>query len=167
MSTIALIGYRGTGKSEVSKQLGSLLQVEVISIDAEIVRAMGMLIPAIVEKHGWPYFRDVESAVLREFCARKDMVIDCGGGIIERNENRDLLKNSARVFWLQASPETIAARIRHDTNRPSLTGNKSHIDEIREVLAVREPLYRATAEAAIDGNAATPDQIARRIIELL
>jgi len=84
---IVLIGYRGTGKSVVGELLARKLNRETVSMDAEIVKKAGMSIPEFVEKNGWPGFRDLETEVARELAARDNIIVDCGGGIIERPEN--------------------------------------------------------------------------------
>ena len=62
---IVLIGYRGTGKSTVGKLLAEQLGMSYISMDDEIVQNAGMSVPEIVEKQGWPGFRDMESELAR------------------------------------------------------------------------------------------------------
>lgn len=161
---IVLIGYRGTGKSEVGQLVAARLGLRYIGMDARIVEQAGMSIPEIVERFGWPGFRDRETAVARELAALDNVVIDCGGGVIERPENITALRTNGRIFWLKASVATIVARIQGDTQRPSLTGGKSFIDEVAEVLERRTPLYRAAADCEIDTDPLTPEQVAKQIL---
>lgn len=163
---IVLIGYRGTGKSVVGALVASRLRMPVISMDARIVEKAGMSIPEIVEKHGWPAFRDMESAVAREVGALDNVIIDTGGGVIERPENIDALRDNACIIWLKASVDTIVSRIRGGANRPSLTGGRSFTDEVAEVLARRNPLYAAAAQHQIDTDSLTTRQVAERIIKM-
>ena len=85
--------------------------------------------------------------VVRTFAVQDGQVIDCGGGVIEREANFSVLRGAGTVVWLKASTATIVRRIDHDTRRPSLTGTKSFTDEVSEVLARRTPLYRRIAHA--------------------
>lgn len=163
---IVLIGYRGTGKSEVGNILAWRLDMEYVGMDAAIVARAGMPIPEIVAQHGWPYFRDLESAEARELAGRDNLVIDTGGGVIERPENIEVLQENACVIWLQASVPTIVARIGGDTERPALTAGKTFTEEVAEVLERRTPLYQSAAHHAIDTDALTPEQVADRIIEV-
>jgi shikimate kinase len=71
------------------------------------------------------------------------------------------------VIWLRASVETIADRIRTDDQRPSLTGKRSFVDEIGEVLAEREPMYEAASHFVVDTNGRRPEGIAADIFEEL
>lgn len=163
---IVLIGYRGTGKSAVGCILAERLQMSCIGMDAAIVERAGMPIPEIVERYGWPRFRDLESQEARELAGRDNLVIDTGGGIIERPENIEVLQRNALLIWLKASVATIVARIEGGTERPALTAGKSFTEEVAEVLERRTPLYRAAAQHAIDTDDLTPEQIVERIIEI-
>jgi shikimate kinase len=162
---IVLIGYRGTGKSVVGAVLAMRLGMRYIGMDAAIVERAGMAIADIVEKYGWPGFRDLESAQALELAGLDNLVIDTGGGVIERPENIESLQKSAMIFWLKARVETIVSRIQGDTQRPSLTTGKSFTDEVAEVLERRTPKYQSAAHHEIDTDELTPEQIADRIIE--
>jgi shikimate kinase len=163
---IVLIGYRGTGKSVVGRLLTGRLGLQYIGMDAAIVKRASMPIPEIVEKQGWPGFRDLESAEARELAGLDNLIIDTGGGIIERPENIEVLQKSALIFWLKARVDTIVGRIQGDNQRPSLTAGKTFTEEVAEVLERRTPLYKSAAHYAIDTDELTPDQIADRIIEI-
>ncbi len=164
---IVLIGYRGTGKSEVGQLLASRLGMRLISMDAEIVGRAGMPIPEIVAKHGWPKFRDLETEEARRLAGLDDLIVDTGGGIIERPENIEALRQNARIFWLRASVDTIVSRIQAGTERPALTAGKTFTEEVAEVLERRTPRYRSAADYAIDTDDLTPGQVAERIMEIL
>ncbi len=163
---IVLIGYRGTGKSEVGKLLSSSLGMEYIGMDGAIVARAGMSIPAIVEKYGWPAFRDLESAEAMALNDRDNVIIDTGGGVIERQENVALLQQNGCIFWLQASVDTIVNRIQGGVERPPLTAGKSFTDEVAEVLERRIPLYRSAAHHAVVTDNLTVEQVAGEIISI-
>jgi shikimate kinase len=162
---IALIGYRGTGKSTIGRLAAESTDLELANLDALIIEKAGMSIPMIVENFGWDQFRDIETQVLEETVEKDNLLLDCGGGIILRPENREILLRTAEVFWLTASVETIARRISDDNQRPSLTG-KSFVEEIAEVLKEREPLYRRSSAHVIDTDAMDAKEAARRILGL-
>jgi shikimate kinase len=162
---IVLIGYRGTGKSVVGRLVAERLGLTCVSMDARIVEKAGLSIPELVQKQGWPAFRDLESAVARELAGLDDLLIDTGGGVIERQENIDVLRENGLIVWLQASPELIVTRIADGTERPSLTG-RSFTEEVAEVLESRTPKYRSAAQFAIDTEQFTPEEVAGRIADL-
>jgi shikimate kinase len=164
---VALIGYRGTGKSHVGRLLAKQLHLTCVSLDREIAARAGMTIPQIVEKSGWPDFRDKETFEVRQFAGRDGLVIDCGGGVIERPENIELLRANCRIVWLQASVPVIVARIGGDDGRPALTAGKTFTEEITEVLARRTPLYASAAEFIVDTDHLTPEEITARIVAFI
>jgi shikimate kinase len=160
---IVLVGYRGTGKTAVAKLLAERFGLRVVHLDAEIERKAGKPIPDIVEEVGWPGFRDLEEEIVRRFALQDGLVIDCGGGVIEREANFDVLRGAGPVIWLQASPATIVTRIGGDDQRPSLTGTKSFTDEVVEVLERRTPLYQRIAHLAVDTDTQEAMQVAEEI----
>lgn len=160
---IVLIGYRGTGKSTVGKLLAMRLGRQFVSTDEEIIKRAKRTIPEIVAQEGWEYFRDLESDVCRELAGRDRLVIDTGGGAILRTQNVEALKKSGTLFWLTASVETITKRIGRDNQRPSLTGSKSFIDEIQDVLRERTPKYQAASDHVIT----TDDRSIKQLVEII
>ena len=164
---IVLIGYRGTGKSTVGKLLAARLGRELVSTDAEIVKRAKRTIPQIVAQEGWESFRDRESEVCQELAARDQLVIDTGGGAILRAQNVEALKRNGTVFWLEASVVTITKRIGRDNQRPSLTGSKSFVDEIQEVLRERTPKYQAAADHVITTDNRSINRLMEEVLALL
>ena len=164
---IVLIGYRGTGKSTVGRLLAARLGRTLVSTDAEIVARAKRAIPEIVAQEGWEYFRDLESDICRELASRDQLVIDTGGGAILRPQNVEALKKSGRLFWLTASVETIAKRIGGDNHRPSLTGTKSFVDEVADVLRERTPKYQAAADHVVATDDRSIDQLVETLLTLV
>ena len=161
---LVLIGYRGTGKSTVARILATRLGWQTVSTDARIVERAQKSIPDIVAQHGWNHFRDLETEACSALKERDHLVIDTGGGIILRARNLDALKPNGLVFWLTATVSTIARRISQDTQRPSLTGGKTFIEEIQDVLTERTPKYRAAADHVIATDHASPEDVASQIV---
>jgi shikimate kinase len=164
---VVLVGYRGTGKSAVAQRLADSLGLRVVSLDAELQRHAGQSIPEIVTAVGWPGFRDLEEEIVQKFAAQDGQVIDCGGGVIEREGNFVRLRAAGPVFWLKATVSTIVGRIQGDQQRPSLTGTRSFTDEVAEVLQRRTPLYRRIAHHELDTDGRTIEDIAAEIAGLV
>jgi shikimate kinase len=163
---IVLIGYRGTGKSVVGHLLAERLEMAYEGMDANIVRRAGMPIPEIVERFGWDRFREIETEEALDLAGRDHLIIDTGGGIIERPENMPALAKNGKVFWLKASVDTIVRRIQGDDQRPALTEGKTFTEEVEEMLDKRRDRYRAAAQHEIDTDDRTPEQVAEEIITL-
>jgi shikimate kinase len=169
-SPLVLIGYRGTGKTTVAQQLALRLGREWIDADVEVELRAGKSIAAIFADDGEAAFRDLEAQTLADLLTRERIVLAAGGGAVLREANRHLLVERARVVWLQASVETILARVAADSataaRRPNLTTGGGPA-EVVQLLAQREPLYRQCAEAAIDTENKSPGEIAAEIINRL
>ncbi len=95
-----------------------------------------------------------------------NIIIDTGGGIIERPENIDVLQANSCIIWLKASVGVIVSRTKGGIERPSLTGEKSFTEEVAEVLERRTPKYTSAAQYEIDTEQLTPEQVADRIIKI-
>lgn len=157
-SNVFLIGPRACGKTSVGRALASRLGLDFVDTDHELVASVEMEIADYVEAHGWDGFRDKETETLKAVAIKGPRVVGCGGGIILREANRDILKSGVTLY-LKAEPEVLADRLMQDPNeaqRPSLTG-KSIVDEVREVLDERASLYEGCADAVITGS--TVDEV--------
>jgi shikimate kinase len=136
----------------------------VLSTDAEIVKQAGQSIPKIVEQFGWDHFRELETQMCRKLKEQTELIIDTGGGLILKEENVNILKANGTIFWLTAEVHTIVKRISGDTQRPSLSGNKTFVEEIEDILKERTPIYQAAADHVIPTDYKSPHQIADEIL---
>jgi shikimate kinase len=165
-----LIGYRGCGKTTVAAHAAELLGWPWLDADAVLEARAGKSIKQIFADDGETAFRDLESEVVAEVAAGEQQVIALGGGAILREQNRQALAGRGLVVWLQASPETLLARIAADPTstqrRPNLTG-QGGLAEIRSLLEARTPLYRQCADVSIDAERLETPEIARQIVAYL
>lgn len=154
--TIALVGMPGSGKSTVGRHLARQLGWRFADSDAEIERELGESIRSYFEKAGEDSFRSLETEVLGSLLQRSTMVLATGGGAVLREANRKLLSAHAQVVYLRATPEDLARRLRHDTQRPLLQGGDP-LRKLRDLFQVRDPLYREVANFTIDtGRSSVP-----------
>ena len=165
MPNIVLMGYRGSGKTHTARCLAKKLNRKMLGTDKEIEKKVGK-INDFVKKNGWKKFRDVESKVI-ENIKGDNLIIDCGGGFVERGKNIRNLKRNSIIIWLKTSPEQIRKRIKGGKERPSLTGTKSFLDEIEEVLQKRIPLYKKAADYEVDTNNKSVEQVGNKILEII
>jgi shikimate kinase len=139
---IVLIGFMGTGKSSVGRAVAGRLSLQFLDMDAVIEQRAGRPISTIFATDGEPAFRAMERALVQELAAQTGLVVATGGGVILNPDNVRDFAQSGLVVCLQATPETILARVAHETHRPLLAeGDK--MAKIRALLAKRQPLYEA------------------------
>lgn len=145
--------------------LARLIRCSSVDLDREIERLAGRSVDAIFEEEGEERFRDLESlALAHALGGAAPVVVACGGGILGRAANRDLLKSRARAFWLQVDPETAARRLSGpgEPARPLLRGGPVE-ERLRSLLDRRGPAYAEAADATVETSGLTPEEVAERI----
>lgn len=165
-TNVYLIGYRGSGKTTVARELAKVLGWKCVDADDEIERRAGCTIQQMFAEQGEPAFRDLETAVLADFAQQAGHVFSLGGGAILRAGNRELMRASGRAVWLRADAKTLAERLALDpttgARRPNLTATGG-LAEIEQLLAIRTPLYQLAADYIVEASEGTPREIAQRI----
>ena len=164
MNHIFLIGFMGCGKSAVSTYMSQKHNMDVVEMDEEIVRRENMTISEIFERKGENYFRDMESQLLQELEMQSGKVVSCGGGVILREENVEIMKKNGFIVLLTAEPETILQRVKDDDNRPLLQGNKN-VEYIKELLEKRIPYYTKAADIIVQTDNKSIKEICKEILE--
>jgi len=145
----SLVGLPGSGKSTVGRQLARRLQLPLMDSDQVIESRLGCPIRQYFEREGEASFRDIEAAVIDELTQSRCGVLSTGGGAVLRPENRRHLHERGRVIYLKSSPDELFRRLRHDRNRPLLQVADPK-ERLRELYAVRDPLYRETAHFTVE-----------------
>lgn len=163
MKNIVLTGFMGTGKSEVGRLLARRLGYTFVDCDLEIQRRTGMTIPEIFRIYGEPYFRDIETSVIREICEGTDLVIATGGGAVLRQENMECLATKGIIVCLTATPETVARRTEGNQERPLLCV-ADRMAEIRRLLGERRTFYEK-ADILVSTDDEGPLQTVEEIID--
>jgi shikimate kinase len=166
---LALLGYRGTGKSTVGRLVAGMTNRRFLDVDLEIEVRSGRSIGAIFADSGEPIFREWEERILAELIERfPKAIIAPGGGSVLRERNRRLMREFGHVVWLTALPGELARRLEADDRdkaaRPALTAAGA-IAEIEQVLRERAPLYEGLADAIIETGGKSPEEVAHAILE--
>ena len=163
---VFLVGPMGAGKTTVGRHLADLLGRSFIDSDHEIERRTGATIPWIFEKEGEAGFRLREEAVLAELTAMSNIVLATGGGAVTQEQNRIYLRNRGTVIYLFTPVAMQVARTSRDRNRPLLQTSDPEA-RLKELLAIRDPLYRSVAHHVVmtlDGSAR---ELAQKIIHII
>ena len=163
MKNIFLIGFMGTGKSTIARNMTRKYHMEILEMDETIVEREGMSIPDIFSKKGEMYFRDLETELLKELQEKDNMVVSCGGGVVLREQNVESMKKSGYIVLLTASPETILKRVKRDENRPLLKGKKN-VKDIQELMEARREKYESAADIQICVDQTDSRKVCSKII---
>lgn len=163
---VFLVGPMGSGKSTIGRQVAELLQKQFRDCDHEIEAHTGAAISLIFEIEGEEGFRRRETNMLEELTKETGVVLATGGGAVLSEQNRELLRSRGIVVYLHAPIDILLHRTQRDRNRPLLQNTDRRI-KFEEIMAVREPLYRATADVVINTSERSPVTVARDVIRKL
>ncbi|WPL16143.1 Shikimate kinase 1 [Thiorhodovibrio winogradskyi] len=156
----------GAGKSTIGRQLAETLGYEFLDSDQEIQQRTGVDIPTVFEFEGEAGFRARERQVIEDLTEQDGVVLATGGGAVMVAENRQRLAARGFVIYLHCSAEQQHARTARDRNRP-LLANEDPLTTLKELMAVREPVYRQVADMVVSterrGTASVVKEIARRL----
>ena len=145
---IFLIGFMGTGKTYLGKQLAAKLELPFYDIDLEIEKKANLDVNDIFTKKGEQYFRKIETEVLLNW--DKPGVIATGGGIVEKEENRKFLKQEQhKIIWLHTPWEIIRSRIVNSYRPIAVERTES---ELFTLWDQRLHLYKECADIIFSGN---------------
>ena len=163
-NNIILVGMMGAGKTTIGKELLNVLKdYTLIDMDSEIENREQMKISEIFEKLGEKHFRELETNLLKELSKNQNQIISTGGGVFEKEENRNILKETGTVFYLKASAEKLFDRIKSQTHRPLLQQGFG-VEKVKSILDNREANY-SKADIIIDTENKLPQNIVKRIVE--
>lgn len=159
MSNVILIGFMGAGKSTVGKELSKKLDYEFIDIDSFIEETAQKSISDIFKMAGEKWFRDQETMILESLTKGDRRVIATGGGIVEKEENRKLLKTCDKVIYLKATVDKLWTRVGKDKTRPL----SNDLSTFRKRFDNRKPLYEEAASYIVDTDGKSIDDIVDEI----
>ena len=167
---IVLLGYMGSGKSTVAKQVAIALNIPFIDLDDYIVEHEKKSIASIFKTRGEIYFRLQESKYLQQLLDKgEDLVLALGGGTPCYAKNIDLIGNASESFYLKASIKTLSERlVKEKEQRPLISSfDDEQLNEfIAKHLFERRNFYeRSKHTIAIDGK--TIEEIVEEIRTML
>ncbi|HHE65498.1 MAG TPA: shikimate kinase [Bacteroidetes bacterium] len=163
---VVFIGYRGVGKTTVSKDLADKLKWPYVSSDEKIEEKCGMTIREFVASSGWQEFRKLEKSVIEELSNLNHVVIDCGGGVVEDAQNMERLSKNALIVWVDSDMEDIYKRLSKAMDRPRLE-NPDLKKDVDITYQKRLPLYRKYSHIYLNTSQLTIDECSRVILDAL
>ncbi|MBQ9199105.1 MAG: shikimate kinase [Lachnospiraceae bacterium] len=164
---IILIGFMGSGKSSVGKELSKKTGYKLLDSDTCIEEKKKKSINEIFKDDGEQAFRDMESEFLKALAlSEESFILSTGGGMPCFNDNAKLIKEIGKSFYLMASPDSIMERLKNDTSRPLLRDGNRY-EKINSLLSKREEYYKKAADVIIETDGKTVNEITGEIIGLI
>ncbi|MCB4756733.1 MAG: shikimate kinase [Elusimicrobia bacterium] len=160
-----LVGFMGSGKSQVGRLLAKRLGWPLYDTDEILVRKTGQSIADIFRIQGEKAFREIEKGVVKDASAHDRCVIASGGGAILDPESFERLQKKGELVWLKVSPAVVVSRVKDVASRP-LLDPKDPLESVQERLAAREKFY-AQASHTIDTDSLRPEEIVEKIIQTI
>ena len=166
-SNIALVGFMGTGKTDVGRLLAEKLGKDFIEVDELIEQRAGKTIPEIFQQDGEIAFRELEIEATREAAEKKNAVIACGGGVVLNQINIGRLREHSVIVYLTASSETILQRTSSDTDERPLLVAEDKTSRVEKLLNFRRPFYERAADITVSTSELDVAGVAGQIISEL
>ena len=171
---IALVGFRGVGKSTLAGRLTKYWQVKHYSLDKAIEQQELASISEVVARHGWNYFRALETKLLKHYAGlEENLLLDTGGGIVEglnqkkSEEKIDTLKNRYFCIYLYIDSDTVLKRLGRAAkteHRPDISRSEK---ELRQVFERRKTWFKEVARAIVDVSDVGIDEATQRVVKII
>ncbi|HEY0719185.1 MAG TPA: shikimate kinase [Streptosporangiaceae bacterium] len=157
---IVLVGFMGAGKTTVGRLLATRLGLPFADADTVIEGRAGTPIPQIFADRGEPGFRALEHETIASLLAGPRLVLALGGGAVEHEQTRHLLRAAEEVVYLDISYRGALDRLGNDDRRPMLRR-----PDLAEVYQRRLATYRAAATLTVSTEGRPPEDVCAEIVE--
>ena len=146
MNHVVIIGFMGSGKTRVGKQLSKDLGLSFVDLERLITRKMNMSAREIFQRFGEPYYRALETVALKQLIQDNERrVISLGAGLPLQEQNEKYLKELGTVVYLKGSLATLKKRLEGSSKDPMLDGDDRD-EKIKKLLKQRDPVYAKFAD---------------------
>lgn len=166
---IVLIGYMGSGKTTIGKQLSNLLSMKFLDLDSLVEKQEQCSVKALFEKKGELYFRKKEAEILRETINQDEhIVLSLGGGTPCYSQNMEFLNSQKHVLtvYLQTDIKTLAQRLQSEKDQRPLIAHLDTLDAITEFIAkhlFERKMFYQTAKVKINTSGCSVAEITEKI----
>lgn len=164
MRNMVLVGFMGSGKTTVGKLIAEKTGMTLLDMDSIIADRAGKSINEIFADEGETHFRTLERSLTQELAATEGNIISTGGGIVLNPQNITDFEKTGLVVCLLVDAETVLDRVKHDSSRPLLAGDKEA--QIIQLLESRKTLYESIIHQIDTSGRPSPEPTAQEIIDL-
>ena len=145
---IVLCGFMGSGKTTIGRKIARLTGLAFVDADQYLELREGKMIPEIFAEKGEDYFRDRESAYIKELAGRDGIVLSLGGGAVLRPENVQAVRRTGFLIHLDTPLHRIMKNLSYSNNRPLLDKPDKQA-ETRRLYHARKSIYRHAADVSV------------------
>ena len=157
---IYLVGPMGSGKTTIGQRLAGLLGLEFLDCDHELEAHTGASVSLIFDVEGEEGFRARETRLLADLTTRQGVLIATGGGVVLREENRRMLRDTGLVIYLKTSVAQQLRRLSRDRSRPLLQ-TEDRRARLEALAEQRNPLYEEVAQIVFPAQNRGLDAVAK------
>ncbi|MCX8094261.1 MAG: shikimate kinase [Candidatus Goldbacteria bacterium] len=165
MKNIVLIGFMGSGKTVIARQLSKILKRKIIDTDKIIEKRQKKKIKEIFKLYGEKFFRKVETDAVKYAGMQKNKIIATGGGVVIKPQNIKILKKNGIIVYLKNTFETSCKRLKNKKDRPLFKIN--NLKETRLLFNKRLKLYKRAADIIIKTDNKSIERVTNEIIKKL
>ena len=149
VKNICFVGFMGSGKSILGRDLSKLYNIEFFDSDLEIEKKIGKSINQIFIDSGEKYFRKIEEKVCIDLLKVENCIISLGGGSIINSKIRKIIKKNSFSIYLKVDINVLLKRLKSSKKRPLL--KYSNKEDIKKLYNEREIFYNKS-DLVIDNN---------------
>ena len=167
MNHVVIIGFMGSGKTRVGKQLSKDLGLPFVDLEKIITKRMNLSAREILERFGEPYYRALETLALKQLIQDSERkVISLGAGLPLQEQNEKYLRELGTVVYLKGSLATLKKRLEGSKKDPMLDG-EDRDDKIKKLLKQRDPVYQKFADIQVTTGEVPFEELIKEIEEKL
>ena len=167
MNHVVIIGFMGSGKTRVGKQLSKELDLPFVDVEKLVTQKMNLSAREIFEKFGEPFYRAMETMVVKQLTSDEERkVISLGAGLPLQEQNQKYLKDLGTIIYLKGSYATLKKRLEGSKKNPMLDGDDRD-EKIKKLLKQRDPVYKKFADIQVVTGEVTFDELIAEIKEKL
>ena len=156
----------GSGKSVTGKVLAEQMDMEFKDLDEIIEKKTGRSIAQIFKLDGEEAFRVLETRSLVEISSVKNNVIATGGGVILKQDNVGIMKDTGILIYLETSLDVLWDRVKNKQDRPLIQGEDPKLN-LTLILKARKELYERISDLKVETDGKSALEVAKNIIKLV
>jgi shikimate kinase len=141
---VYLIGFMGSGKTHIGKQIAQILDFLFIDTDTLIENTEGVSVAQLFVNKGEAEFRKIESERLQGLAKWDNIIVATGGGAPCFHDNMTYINNSGITVYLKTNPQLLLERLLPETDKRPLLKGRSEVELlafINSKIAEREAFY--------------------------